>query len=232
MRMKMGMAVLAVVVLTGAGSALAQAPEDRIAAAVTRAGQVGIPVQLLESKIAEGKAKGVPMDRIAAAVERRLEALERARDAMAGQQEPPGRAALAVGADAIETGVSETVLATIARTAPEERRAVAIAALTHLVQLGHVPEVALDRVREALQRSPEALLNLAAGAEGRRGPPPGVGRPDGAGEAGPGTVGPPAGVPAPGKPPQAGRPGGPPVTPARPPITPPGAGRGGGPGTP
>ena len=44
-----------------------------------RALEAGIPVSLLERKIAEGKAKGVPMDRIAAAVQHRLEALTRPR---------------------------------------------------------------------------------------------------------------------------------------------------------
>jgi hypothetical protein len=42
-------------------------PEQRIAAARQRASTVGIPVSLLDGKVAEGRAKGVPMDRIAAA---------------------------------------------------------------------------------------------------------------------------------------------------------------------
>jgi hypothetical protein len=39
---------------------------------IARSQQVGIPLSLLESKVAEGRAKGVAMDRIATAVESRL----------------------------------------------------------------------------------------------------------------------------------------------------------------
>ena len=65
-------------------AAHAQDPQQRIDAARRRAESAGIPVALLDSKVAEGRAKGVPMDRIAGAVERRLGALSRAREAMAG----------------------------------------------------------------------------------------------------------------------------------------------------
>jgi hypothetical protein len=226
--------MIAIAALTGivcsANPALAQArpPQDRINTALTRARQVGIPVALLQSKIAEGQAKGVPIDRLATAVERRLAALERAHQAMAGQH-GIGHADLAIAADAVESGVGEAVLTRIADVAPRERRAVAIAALTQLVQLGHVPEAALERVRQALQRGPEALLNLpaeAGHAAGRRGGPPDVQTPGAAGARGGAPVGPPAGVPAPGKPPQSARPGGPPAKPG-PSSPPPAGGRGG-----
>ncbi len=153
------------------GALHAQSTEERIEAALARAGSAGIPVSLLESKIAEGKAKGVPMDRIAAAVERRAAALAQARETMAQGGEELSEADLAAGADALGSGVSEAVLQTISETAPQERRAVAITALTELVALGHVPEEALQRVMEALERGPEALANLpgqAAGARRRR----------------------------------------------------------------
>jgi hypothetical protein len=208
--------------------------DSRIAAAFARASATGIPVGLLESKLAEGKAKGVPMDRIAGAIERRLAGLERAREALAGRGQV-NAADLAVAADALDSGVSAAVLRAIAESAPQERRAVAIAALTQLVQLGHVPERALEQVREALQRGPQALADLpvqAAGSSGKPGPrdgsaPAGAaagragapGKPDGVGpgtSAGPGGVvggpavppGPPVGVPAPGNAPEAGKPGG------------------------
>jgi hypothetical protein len=54
----------------------AQNAEERIAAAMQYAQNAGIPVSLLDSKVQEGKAKGIPMDRIAAAVERRAEACD------------------------------------------------------------------------------------------------------------------------------------------------------------
>jgi hypothetical protein len=202
-------AAAALVLLAGqAAEAQVQPPQERINTALARARQVGIPVALLESKIAEGKAKGVSLDRIAAAIERRQATLERASDALRGQADAPS--SLAVGADAIESGVSEAVLRAVAENAPRDRRNVAIAVLTELVAQGHAPEAALGRVRDALRRGPEALSNLPAeAATGRRGggPPDGQ-RPGNAGGRAGGEPGPPAGVPAPGKPPQAGRPGG------------------------
>jgi len=201
-------AAMMFIVVAGAGPLLAQVqpPQDRINTALARAREVGIPVALLQSKIAEGKAKGVSLDRIATAVERRQAALERASQAMAGH-EGTGEAELVVAADAVESGVSEAVLTAISETAPRERRAVAIAALTQLVEQGHVPEAALARVQEALARGPEALLNLPAEA-GRRGGGPPTGQPGAAG----GRAGsPPASVPAPGGTTQPTRPGGPPT---------------------
>ena len=234
MRIMIRATVLALVV-SGAGPVLAQVqpPQDRINTAIARARQVGIPVALLESKIAEGKAKGVSMERIAAAIEKREAALERASQAMAGQQGIRD-GDLSMAADALESGVSEAVLGTIAETAPRDRRAVAIAALTQLVGLGHVPEAALERVLEALKRGPDALANLpaaAGAAAGRGNGPPET--PGSAGRRGGASAGPPAGVPAPGEASQPTKPGGKPATPGGAPTSPdgrttgPGAGRGG-----
>jgi hypothetical protein len=206
MKIRIAVAVVALA-LAGAAAASAQVqpPQERINTALSRARQVGIPVALLESKIAEGKAKGVSMERIAAAIERRQAALERASQALRGA--PDAAASLAVGADAIESGVSEAVLGAVAQDAPRDRRNVAIAVLTELVHQGHVPEAALDRVRDALKRGPDALTNLPAAGLGRGlggGPPDGQ-RGNAGGRAG-AEPGPPAGVPAPGNPPQSRRP--------------------------
>src|SRR5262245_27803667 len=65
-----------------AAVAVAQTPEARIEIAIERAQEAGIPISLLESKRAEGKAKGIPIERIATAVETRLQHLERARQAI------------------------------------------------------------------------------------------------------------------------------------------------------
>ena len=209
--MNYGVAVAVVVMaLSGAvrANAQAQPPQERINAALARAQQVGTPVALLESKIAEGKAKGVSLERIAAALERRQAALERASQALRGEADAVS--SLAVGADAIEAGVSEVVLKAVGENAPRDRRNVAIAALTELVHQGQTPEAALARVREALRRGPDALSNLPAeAAAGRRGggPPDGQRSGNAGGRAGAGS-GPPGAVPAPGKPPQAGRPQG------------------------
>lgn len=218
MKLMMNAVALTLVI---SSQALAQTPQERINRGLERARTTGIPVELLESKIAEGKAKGVSMDRIAAAIERRLATLERASQVMRGTRDA-GAAGLGVAADALESGVSDAVLAAIAESAPRERRAVAIAALTELVKLGHVPQEALDRVRSALARGPEALANLPAEArrDGDRRPDPARQRPGADGDRGR-PADPPDAVPAPGRPAQPARPGNRPETPGRPP----GAGR-------
>ena len=185
-------------------AAQAQPAEQRIQAARRQAQTAGIPVSLLESKVAEGRAKGVPIDRIAAVVERRLASLANAREAMAAapRTAPVTAADLSVGADALEAGVQPGVLGQLAAAAPADRRAMAIAALTQLVSQGESSERALARVQAALQRGPEALRRLpgeAAAERSRSGAPPGQNpsRGNGANGRGRGNGGPPASVPGP-----------------------------------
>jgi hypothetical protein len=200
-----------VVASASVAAAQVQPPQERINTGLARAREVGIPLALLESKIAEGKAKGVSLERLAAVIERRLIALERAQEALRGR--PDAVDSLSISADAIESGVSEVVLQAVADNAPRDRRNVAIAVLTELVEQGQVPEAALERVRAALRRGPDALANLPAearGAAARRGGDAPTTR--GPAERGrPASVGPPAGVPAPGETTQPTRPGGPPA---------------------
>ncbi len=198
--------------------------EARMQAALSQASERGIPVALLESKIAEGTAKGVPADRIALATEYRLAGLLRAQNAMSDAPGGVDATQLAVGADALAAGVSDAMLTELAVNSPGEQRAMAVAALAYLVEVGTVPEHALARVQDALARGPAALANLPGAAAGppfgtaipgRRGPPDGV------------RTGPPPGVPTPGRtgppvPPRGGPPGG-----GRPPGGPPGGGGGG-----
>lgn len=169
-----------------------QDPEQRIRATLQQARSDGLPVQLLESKVAEGRAKNVPVDRIAMVVEQRAAALARARQVLMGVLEPDGLAPedVAVAADAIQAGVGDAAVAQIASASDGHRRTVALAALGQLVAEGIVPEEALRRVQGAMRRGNDALMNVGAGA--------GVGRPEGAG--------PPAGVPATGRPAGAGKP--------------------------
>ena len=206
---------LGVMILALAGAEVANAqvqpPQDRINTALARARQVGIPVALLESKIAEGKAKGVSLERIADAVARREAAIERASEALRGK--PEAASSLSVGADAVEAGVSDAALKAIADNAQRDRRNVAIAVLTELVEQGHASATALERVTEALKRGPDALANLPAQAAAARGGAAATGARGGRSGA---EAGPPASVPAPGSSPQAGRPGGPPTSTGRP----------------
>lgn len=182
----------------------AQSAEERVQDALSQAEDRGIPTSLLESKIAEGRAKGVPMDRIAAAVQQRLDGLDRAREALEGVPDVSA-GDLDVSADALQSGVSAEVLTALAGSAPADRRAAAIAALGYLVDSNIAPQQALDRVQDAMARGPQALQNLPAQAvgPGAAGPPEGV-----PGNGPPNDVGPPDGVPAPGDGPGAGPSGG------------------------
>ena len=180
-------------------------PEQRIEAVRRRATELAVPVALLDGKIAEGRAKGVPMDRIAVVLERRLEVLVRARAAMSAQ--PVSAADLSVGADALESGVTPEVLSTLAAQAPAPQRAMAIAVLGQLVRSGEASDRALARVTAALRQGPDALRELPgqAGAARSRAPvPPGranaePGERGNSGAARGQGNGPPSSIPAPGE---------------------------------
>lgn len=188
MRKTLTMAVMAVLALPaalaaqGAGrgaevsaqaqaQAQAQTPEARLAAAFEAAANANVPRALIESKIAEGRAKQVPEDRIATAVEARLEALVRASEALRrAEVQAASEADLTVAADAMQAGINQSLLVRVARGADENRRVVAIAVLADLVRLGHDPERATARV-SAAATSNAALANLHAevAAQVRRG---------------------------------------------------------------
>jgi hypothetical protein len=76
---------------------------------------------------------------------------------------------LSVAGDAVQAGVSQAALATVSRSAPEERRTVAIAVLTQLVTSGQLPDQAVAHVQAAIARGPEALANLGTQAGGAAG---------------------------------------------------------------
>lgn len=162
MKIVLWMAVMGMALGAAPARAHGQTAQERIDAAERAARSAGIPVSLLESKVAEGRAKGVPAERIATVVEQRLATLVRARDAMRGALggTAPGAGDLSVGADALEAGVPAALLAQLTAEAPADRRAVAIAVLTQLVSEGETPARALTRVRAALRRGPEALRRL------------------------------------------------------------------------
>lgn len=197
-------------VLAPASLGAQQSPEARIDAAKRRAQDAGVPAALLENRVAEGRAKGVPMDRIAAAVERRAASLVRAGEVLRGA---PGvtEADLSAGADAVEAGIGEEPLRQVIARARTGDRPVAIAVLTYLHRERGLPVgQALARVSTALEAGPEALRELPAQARGN-GPDParGGGRPAGVGGGRPdGAGGPPATVPAPGDRPGGGKPPG------------------------
>jgi hypothetical protein len=201
--------VVLVLALAMPVSLAAQDPGARIRAAEARTSAAGIPVSLLEMRVAEGKAKGIPMDRIASVVERRATTLLDAKAAMDPASARLTAAELGAGADALERGVDGASLRTVIQQARSEDRAVAIAVLTYLHGEGGLPvNQALARVTQALKKGPGALRDLPAqaaaerGNRGRGGPAanPGAGR--GRGQ------GPPEGVPARGSRPGSGKPDG------------------------
>lgn len=142
--------------------AQAQTPQARIDAALSAAAKANVPVELVKSKIAEGEAKRVPPDRIASAVEKRVTSLTRASETMKHAGVQAGSAGeLAVTADALDAGVSESAVVRVTRETPAERRTVAIAVLADLVRLGNASDRALARVSNAVT-STAALANLRA----------------------------------------------------------------------
>ena len=219
--MMKGLLVLAMLLIPGTVVAQQGDAAARIETALSQARAAGIPESLLQNRVAEGRAKGVPLDRIAAAVERRASALIRAQDLMRQSVGQVGGPDLSAAADAVEAGVAGNAVAEIARSSRGEDRAVALAVLTYLQGQGVPVDEAVSRVQGALREGPEALRNLpsqaAAQARGRGqgGRPADAGPPAGAGRGNAGRGGPPAGVPGPENRPGAGRPdgvgGGPPA---------------------
>jgi len=152
---------VALAVLPAALGAQQASPAARIQAAFGAAARAELPVSLLESKVQEGRAKGVPEARIAAAVEARLDALLRAQRALErGGARAIAAGDLSVAADALQAGVAETAMVDVMTRVPPARRAVATAVLTELVELGISSEVALSRVHAAIAEGGEALINL------------------------------------------------------------------------
>jgi hypothetical protein len=205
------LAVLAALLLVP-GALAAQDPGRRIEAAESRAAAAGVPVSLLQSRVAEGHAKGIPEERIAAAVERRAASLIAAKRAMDGAARRLRPADLDAGADAVEAGIDAGTLRRVIAAASEVDRSVAIAVLSYLHGERGVPvDEALARVTDALRKGPRALRDLPgqAAATRRNGPngrgPNGQGPP---GQLKKGNGGPPAAVPAPGHEPGSGKPKG------------------------
>lgn len=144
--------------------------EGRIDSALLMAFEAGIPAHVLESKVEEGTAKGVPADRIAAAVEARLDALLRARTLMeersgeAGGEARGDVALLVATADALQANVDAEALARVWGASSGESRLLATATATQLVRLGHSSADAAMRVTGALQSGGSALTDLSASA--------------------------------------------------------------------
>ncbi len=101
----------------------AQTPDDRIEAAFNRAKEAGLPLSLLEDKVEEEQAKDVAMERIAAAVELRLESLKQAQQVMGGVVHDLNADQISAGADALGSGVSAEALEAICHNTPPNQLA-------------------------------------------------------------------------------------------------------------
>lgn len=146
----------------------AQTPEERIEAARARVTAAGIPDSLLNGRVALGKARGIPMERIAASVERRASALKTAKHAMGGPARELTPADLNAGADAVQAHVPVAMLRTLTDLAHGADRPVAIAVLAQLHRDGLPAAEALERVTKALAKGPEFLRTLPATVEAER----------------------------------------------------------------
>ena len=196
-RLTLSMALLLLAPLHAA----AQTPAQRIEAVRARMAQLRVPVELIDTKVAEGRAKAVPMDRIAAAVERRGAGLATAQAALARPGRPAERAELSAGADAVDAGIDAGSIRAAVQAAPAGHGAIALAVLTQLHLQGMPVDRALEMVRRAAARGDQAVADLAQPGNGRGGAAAaprtgnqgngnGRGRPAGVGG------GPPAGVPS------------------------------------
>ena len=136
--------------------------QARIDAAMKAATKANIPASLLESKVSEGQAKGVVASKIAAAVEARLTTLLRASTVMdSAGIETRSAAELLIAGDALQSGVQDSAVVQVFRSATPGRRVVAMAVLADLVRLGATSDLALDRVTATLSSS-SALASLQA----------------------------------------------------------------------
>jgi len=135
------------------------AAEARMNIAIARAVEAGVPMQLLENRIAEGRAKGVSMTRIAAVVEKRADVLARVQTRLVESGHAVAAGELIAAADAHERGLSLEQIANLSAEAGNDRAA-ALTVLADLVANGRAPEHALLRVQTALQAGGNALAEL------------------------------------------------------------------------
>lgn len=152
--------ILALIAVLPFPAAAQRSPAERLSAARASAAQAGIPLELIDTRIAEGRAKGISEIRIAEAIEKRGRGLVQARQTMIAAGIVPSAADLASGADALEAGVDVEALRAVVQAARVQERPVALAVLGELVRQGMPVQQARDRVRSALQRREDNLGDL------------------------------------------------------------------------
>lgn len=175
-RTNMTTVLLAVLLAVAAGRVAAQeSPRTRAQAtlspdvfaqidAVAKGAEAdGIPGDILYNKALEGVAKRVPANRLVPAVEAYAGRLRSAKDAFGGDVAGP---LLVAGADALRRGVGPALLRRLGRGGAHS--AVAVLALSNLVEMGVSGDEALSLVQEAARRGVRAQRMLDMPAEVRR----------------------------------------------------------------
>lgn len=174
---------------------LPPAVADPLEPLVRQAQADGLPADALVSRALEGRAKGVPEDRIVRAVSAYATQLEASKRAVAAGGRAPSAGEIEAGALALGLGAREADVSALARQAPSGRSlTVPLAVMGSLIARGLPSDAALGRVQASLmeRQTDRELMGLPGG-----GPPAGV-TPGGPPPwAGPGaTASPPAGPPA------------------------------------
>ena len=124
----------------------------------------GLPVDPLVQKAIEGAAKGVPADRVIAAVRTLAGRLGEAREAVrAGGVAAPSGDVVEGGADALNAGISPRQVSDLVRVSqPPQDPALTLRVAATLAALGVPPKQALELVQGMISagRSPSDLLGL------------------------------------------------------------------------
>src|SRR3989442_3116513 len=138
----------------------------------------GLPVEPLVQKAIEGAAKGVPADRVIAAVRTLAGRLSEARQAVrSGGVAAPSGDVVEGGADALNAGISPRQVSDLVRVSqPPQDPALTLRVAATLAALGVPPKQALELVQGMINagRSPSHLLGLPGEGQAgvaRRGPP-------------------------------------------------------------
>jgi hypothetical protein len=132
-------------------------------AVAAQAAAEGLPVELLVQKALEGAAKGVPAERVIAAVQVLAARLAAAGIAVRVGSAPPAPATVEAGTIALTAGLTEAQVQAVAAAAPgEAERGPALRAAATLAALGVPGRETVDLVVAAVAagRPPAELLTL------------------------------------------------------------------------
>jgi hypothetical protein len=160
--------------LHGQGNATAtvQTPQVRIDAVLAEAARLQLPVSGLKNKVAEGRAKNITPEKIAAVVEARLKSLSRASEVLTRMNVTVRNAGeVALLADALEAGIRENLAVETLRSIPVDRREVAMSTLTSMVRSGVVSQVQLADLQKTFFETvltPEKISEIIASSAAAR----------------------------------------------------------------